>query len=226
MPSLELHALAWPNTDARIVSGHTSVMDKFRQKCIYTFQEARHGLWMDAIMSESRADVVGFIDIDCIPLNESAIPRAAKWAYDNKSFVGIAQVSNHIPPASHIYAAPAFFFIYRQAWEELGKPTFAETPHGDVAENVCYAAELLKRPYRTLYPLSYTKPPSEGAWRLHTYGHYGIGTVFETGVYHLYQSRMGNNADFFCNACKAVIDEEGGDPPVGAYFNARAGWPA
>jgi hypothetical protein len=190
MSSVEIHTRAWPNTDPRIVSGHTDVTTKFGLKVVYTIHQADHGLWMDAVMSQSQADIVGFLDVDCIPTSRKAVDDIIAWVKEHKSFAGIAQVSNHIPPASHIYAAPAFFFIWRETWERLGKPTFAATPHADVAENVCYAAELARIPYKTLFPVAYTEAPDEGVWRLHTYGHYGIGTYFQTGVFHLYHSWM------------------------------------
>lgn len=224
MSKVEIHTLAWPNTDPRIVSGHTDVTTSMDLNVAYTIHQADHGLWMDAIMSSSKADVVGFLDVDCIPTERRAVEKAVEWAAANKSFVGIAQVSNHIPPASHIYAAPAFFFIWRETWERLGNPTFAATPHGDVAENVSYAAELARIPYKTLFPVAYTNPPDEGAWRLHTYGHYGIGTYFESGVYHLYQSRMQKNINLFCHACVTVMDQKHGvtTADLGTYINARS----
>lgn len=213
MKNVEIHTLAWPNTDERIMSGHTDVMHALGLQVCYTIQQIDHGAWMDNVIAHSNADVVGFLDVDCIPTSKTAVPQAVRWAADNKSFVGIAQVSNHIPPGSHIYAAPAFFFIWRETWEKLGRPTFQATPHGDVAENVCYAAELARKPYKTLFPTHYTHAPDEGLWRLHTYGHYGIGTVFENDVYHLYQSRMQKNIDHFCRACKQVVDNPEGPLP-------------
>lgn len=223
MYKVEIHTLAWPNADARLVSGHTDVTTKMDLQVAYTIHQADHGLWMDAVMSSSTADVVGFLDIDCIPVERKAVEKAVEWAAVNKSFVGIAQVSNHIPPASHIYAAPAFFFIWRETWERLGRPTFSATPHGDVGENVSYAAELARIPYKTLFPVAYTQAPDEGAWRLHTYGSYGIGTYFQTGVYHLYQSRMQQNIDLFCKACKTVQSQTHTVLPsdLGAHIEAR-----
>ena len=91
--------------------------------------------------------------------------------------------------------------MYRDAWTELRKPTFSETEQSDVAENVCYAAEMAGLRYKTLFPTHWTAEPEEGAWRLHTYGLYGIGTHFEEGVYHLYQGRMDKNVQMFVHTC-------------------------
>lgn len=204
--SVELHTLAWPNTNDKLVSAHYKVNRHFGLNIQYTREQIPHGEWMNRILQSSTADVVGFLDIDCIPLNRSAVENAAAWAAHNKSFVGIAQCSNHIPPASHIFAAPAFFFIHRQAWLDLGRPTFSETQHADVAENVSYAAEVARLRYRTLYPTHYTLAPKEGIWPLHTYGVFGIGTVFETGVYHLYQGRFADHVNLFSKVCDQVVE--------------------
>jgi hypothetical protein len=160
---------------------------------------------MDNILANSAADVVGFLDIDCVPTNKQVVDDAIQYAADNKSFVGIAQASNHIPPKSHIFAAPAFFFIWRKTWKAMQRPTFSETPNSDVAENVSYAAEMAGIRYKTLYPTHWTAIPEEGVWRLHTYGLYGIGTHFEEGVYHLYQGRFEKNVQMFVNRCDDII---------------------
>lgn len=201
---LEVHTLAWPNSDPGLVQAHSDTCKALGVGPIYTLQQLPHGQWMDSVLANSTAEVVGFLDIDCVPTNDTIVPAAARWALEYQSFVGIAQASNHIPPKSHIFAAPAFFFIYREIWDRLNRPTFAETPHGDVAENVCYAAEIAGLRYKTLYPTHYTRVPAEGIWHLHTYGVYGIGTVFEGGVYHLYQGRYKDNIDLFVNTCREI----------------------
>ena len=204
---VEIHTLAWPNTDVRMLQSHSDVCLHLGVPIAYTLEKVPHGQWMDSILANSTADVVGFLDIDCVPTNKDVVDKAIQWAAENKSFVGIAQASNHILPKSHIFAAPAFFFIWRETWLEMQRPTFSETPNGDVAENVSYAAEMSEIRYKTLYPTHWTTEPEEGLWHLHTYGLYGIGTHFEGGVYHLYQGRLERNVQLFVNTCKAIIDD-------------------
>jgi len=203
--NIEIHTLAWPNTNVKMVEAHTNTCKHLGLDVAYHMTQTPHGKWMDVIMDNSTADVVGFLDIDCVPTNPGVVNTAAAWAAQNESFVGIAQASNHIWPKSHIFAAPAFFFMWRDAWTELRKPTFSETEQSDVAENVCYAAEMAGLRYKTLFPTHWTAEPEEGAWRLHTYGLYGIGTHFEEGVYHLYQGRMDKNVQMFVNTCDSII---------------------
>ena len=206
--SVELHSLFWPNINQKLVSAHTHVMRHFGLEVAYTGQEIPHGEWMNNILANSTADIVGFMDIDCVPTNPQIVQQLIQWVSQTKAFIAPAQVSNHIPPFSHIFAAPSFFFIWRKTWEEMGRPTFSETPQADVAENVSYAAEVNRIPYKTLYPLAYTKAPDEGIWKLHTYGQYGIGTVYEGGVFHLFQGRMPGNADLFADVCDRICRNE------------------
>lgn len=201
---LEIHTLAWPSCDPRLVAAHTDTCAALGVPVKYTLEQLPHGQWMDSVLADSRADVVGFLDIDCVPTNDAIVPAAVRYVTQSQSFIGTAGASNHIPPRSHIFAAPAFFFIWRETWNRLNMPTFAETEYGDVAENVCYTAEIAGLRYRTLFPTHYTRPPDEGAWHLHTYGLFGIGTVFEGGVYHLYQGRFTRNVDLFVEVCRAV----------------------
>ena len=200
----QIHCLHWPSVDRRIVESHKAVCEHLGIKVNYTEQEIPHGIWMDNIMMSSMAEVKLFLDIDCVPMNKEIVDKAIAYALHNKSMVGIAQVSNHIAPYSHIYAAPAFFAIHRDIWDDMGRPSFAENENCDVGENVSYAAEIYKVKYKTLFPTHYFKDPDEGPWNLHTYGQYGIGTHFEGGVFHLYQGRMPQNAELFYNVCKGI----------------------
>jgi len=203
--NVEIHTLAWPATHVDMLKSHSDVCRHLGLQVGYSLQQTPHGQWMDNILANSAADVVGFLDIDCVPTNRQVVDDAIAYAVENKSFVGIAQASNHIPPKSHIFAAPAFFFIWRKTWKAMQRPTFSETPNSDVAENVSYAAEMAGIRYKTLYPTHWTAIPEEGVWRLHTYGLYGIGTHFEEGVYHLYQGRFEKNVQMFVNRCDDII---------------------
>ena len=204
--NVEIHTLAWPNTHVDMLKSHSNVCRHLGLEVGYSIQQTPHGQWMDNILANSASDVVGFLDIDCVPTNRQVVDDAIAYAAENKSFVGIAQVSNHILPRSHIFASPAFFFIWRKTWKAMQRPTFSETPNSDVAENVSYAAEMSGIRYKTLYPTHWTAEPIEGhAWRLHTYGLYGVGTHFEEGVYHLFQGRIEKNVQMFVNRCDDII---------------------
>jgi hypothetical protein len=210
MPNVELHTLYWPDNDMKMIDAHKSVMKHFELPVTYTVQKVHPGHWMNYILDNSKADVIGFLDSDCIPTNRDIIMYAANYALSHQSFIGIAQASNHIGTKSHIFAAPAFFFIYREVWNKMGKPSFMDTFHqggrSDVAEEVSYCAEEYGLRYKALYPTHFEREPVEGVWHLGNYGYFGVGSHFEGGVYHLYQGRFGNNSELFVKRCNDVIE--------------------
>ena len=59
--NVEIHTLAWPNTDAKLVKAHTDVCKHLGIDVVYTMGMLPHGAWMSEIMSNSKADVVGLL---------------------------------------------------------------------------------------------------------------------------------------------------------------------
>lgn len=204
---ISLNSLYWPGSDPRLVENHKTVTSHFGLKVNYHEEKINHGVWIDRVLKTSDADVVGFFDIDCIPLQKSSTLNLIKFVAKNKSIAGAAQASNHIPPMTHVYVAPCAFFIWRKLWVELGEPSFSETTKSDVGENVNYIAEANGVRMQALYPTKFESEPEEGVWRLNNYGFFGIGTVFgDDQFYHLYQSRMDNNIELFAKRCNEVIN--------------------
>ena len=204
---IEYHSLHWDNVDQEMLHAHKRVMQHFAIPMNYhNLNGANHGLWMEWVLKESKSDVVIFFEPDCIPLNNKFLDYV-RYAGKNKSFVGIAQVSNHIPPKSHIYAAPGFYCISKEAYNLLGQPSFTETRRSDTAEEISYMAEEKGLRYRALMPTYFYKEPEEGLWPLSNLGYYGIGTVFDNSVFHLYQSRMAQNIELFVSVCGQVTED-------------------
>lgn len=202
----EIYSLSWPNSDVRIEEAQDRVFRHFQIPLVRHKIHMRHGLWMNEVLRKSSADVLGFVDNDCIPLNAEIVHYTMNYVGKFKSFYGIAQASNHIGTRSHIFAAPAFYFIYRQSWFDLGCPTFAETERSDVAEEVSYVAEEKGLRYRAYYPTHFEAEPREGVWRLSNFGFFGIGTVFAGSIYHLYQGRFKENVDRFELCADRVVN--------------------
>jgi hypothetical protein len=205
---VEFHTLYWPNINKDIVECHKKVTKHFGFDVNYHEEMIDHGEWMTRILDKAKSDVIVFLDIDCVPINGHGIWSWIESVRSRKTFVGVAQVSNHIPPAEHIYAAPAFFAIYKECWDKIKVPMVAgsDGKHvGDVCELFCYAAEEQKIPYNVLMPEVYYKPSKEGLWKLADKGYYGIGTIFGGAVYHLYQSRYAENVELFKKHCDQLI---------------------
>lgn len=142
--------------------------------------------------------MVAIIEPDCIPLNLQIILQSAQYVFDNDSFIGPAQVSNHIHPASHIFTSPAFFFITPNCYKKIRITLFFIHRLIDVGENLCYIVEQQDVAYHTLFPTCFEREPAEGIWRLGSYGHYGVGTIFADSVYHLFQSRLEKKRGIVC----------------------------
>lgn len=204
--NIAFYSLHWDNVNGEMLKSHKEVMKHFNIPMTYHDINMNHGEWMEQIIKHTNADVIVILEPDCIPLDINKFISWINFAYQKQTFVGIAQVSNHIAPYSHIYAAPGFYVMAKQAYLKLGQPSFRENHRSDTAEEICYIAETQRLQYRALMPICFDRAPTEGVWPLSCLGYYGIGTVFENTVYHLYQSRKAENIELFIQRCKQVIN--------------------
>jgi hypothetical protein len=204
--NVSIFSLYWDNGKS-LYELNKKVTDHFELNVNYhNLNNIRHGHWMDNIMHNCNSEVIGFFDVDCIPTNRDIVEKSISYVVENNSFIGIAQASNHIPPCSHIFAAPAFFFITKDCYmNRLNKPSFLENERSDVAEEVSYVAEEKNVKYRCFYPTHFERPSTEGVWDLSNYGKFAIGTHFNGGIYHLYQGRFANNVALFNERCNQII---------------------
>lgn len=200
----EIHSLSWPSADTRLRTAQHAVFQHFQLPLKQHLLKADHSRWMDAVLQQSQADVVLFVDNDCVPLSREAVMEAIGWAGRNNSFLGLAQATNHINNGIHVFAAPAFLAIARSAWVRLGRPSCRPTARGDVAEELSWQAEEQGLTYKAWYPSHFHHPSREGLWRLGNYGSYGIGSVFAERVFHLYQGRFADNVDLFVQVCSSI----------------------
>jgi hypothetical protein len=203
---ISVHSLYWNNIDEKIINSHINVTKHFDINVNYTSANIKHGFWMENIILNQNSDIFCFFDVDCVPMNRDIYDKAIQYVAEYDSFIGPAQVSNHIYPKSHIFASPAFFFITKSCYEKLNCPTFVETNRSDVGEEVSYTAEENNKQYRCWYPTMFDSTPVEGIWKLSSYGFYGIGTIFGDSIYHLYQSRFNKNVDLFEKRCSQIIN--------------------
>lgn len=206
---ISFHSFHWDNFSPDVLMAHKKVMQHFGLNVQYTQENIPHGEWLDRVVGQGTSKVIAIIEPDLIPLNLDIIKQAANYVYENDTFLGCAQVSNHIHPASHIFASPAFFFITPSCYEKLGSPSFMPKDNkSDVAQELSYRAEEMGIRYRTLYPSCFEKESIEGIWALGSYGFFGIGTVFADSVYHLFQSRLAQNVELFVQRCDDVINNQ------------------
>lgn len=203
---VSIHTLAYPGNNQEMVEHHRKVYNKFEIPVNYTIAQVRHGHFMDYTIQNTDADIFLFIDSDCVILDRSIIDECLDYVITNDSFIGPAQATNHIPPKSHIFAAPSFLMITKSCYQKLGSPSFLETNRSDVAQELSYIAEENAKRYKCIYPTMFDTIPLEGVWRLGNYGYYGIGTLFGDKIYHLYQGRVGVNVELFKNRCNQILE--------------------
>ena len=87
----ELHSLNWPGSDPRLAREQSAVFQHLQVPLKQHQLKADHSRWMDAVLMQSNADVVLFVDNDCVPLNQEAVMEAIGWAGRNHSFLGLNQ---------------------------------------------------------------------------------------------------------------------------------------
>jgi len=205
---IEFNTLYWDNIPKEMIDAHKRVMSHFGIPVNYTSGNMDHGWWMDNVMELSEENIIGFFDIDCVPISKEKLEECINFVIKNDTFLGSAQVSNHIAPYTHIFAAPSFFIITKKCWERLGKPSFRDHLKWDVAEKISIMAEKYHHPYRCIYPTYFEDKPTGEVWRLHNYGFFGLGTVFDSTVYHLFQGRFESNNSKFVKHCDEIINGE------------------
>ncbi|PIQ27185.1 hypothetical protein COW36_16665 [bacterium (Candidatus Blackallbacteria) CG17_big_fil_post_rev_8_21_14_2_50_48_46] len=202
----EIHCLYWDNTDPRMVEAHQRVMRQFEIPVNYFSENLPHGFWMNEILRLSEADVIGFLDIDCVPLHKGIIFQLMNFAHQYQSFVGPAQVSNHLAQVPHVFAAPSCLFLSKKAYEQLGRPSLIENERADVAEELSFQAEAQGLRYRAMYPTRFEHAPENELWALGNYGIYGIGTLYDDQLYHLFQARFSQHLALFLTRCEQILE--------------------
>ena len=77
--NFEIHTLYWKNSNPVFYDYHSKIMKKFKVDINYTNENINHGIWMDNIMKESKSDIIGFIDIDCVVTNDQIISECIEY---------------------------------------------------------------------------------------------------------------------------------------------------
>ena len=200
-PGDRIVAMYWRNVDPDIVAAQARVFAHLGYAIDQRERDGvAHGDFLDAFMMElAEDDAALFVDIDCFPLNREIVARAFAAARAGKIF-GCAQASNHIDP-DHVYVAPMFMAISKRVWDALGRPSFRPDKMHDVAQNLDTVARAAGVPIEALYPWGAIVPK----WRLADFGLFGIGTFYQGGVFHLFESRRTPFAFILRDVAAAVL---------------------
>jgi len=213
------------NIDPKIVQLQQEVVKKFNKSNIPHYpvlSEAPPGYTMDKLvnMLEAREhNVIMFLDIDCVPLNDNALDYFFDKAY-NGWVIGDAQRSNHIQNDQHVFAAPHNVTFSVETYRKLGSPSFMPNYRGDVAEELTFKAREGNIPIEIVMPLRYDAPPIRMDWEpkdappywdlADGMPKYGIGTTFGAEgnemFWHMYQSFYPGQKERFIKKCEEILN--------------------
>jgi hypothetical protein len=216
------------NIPKDFITYQSAIMDKFNPYRHYQIKtDLDHASSMDYIMHcllndpndnislyLGNPDVIMFMDIDCIPLHSGVLDRYIIPASVG-SLVGNAQRSNHLENNQHIYCGSPAVAISLDTYKKIGTPSAAPTPCGDVAEQWTYKAEESGVNILIWMPTKYDAPPIRMSWETDTRPYwplkdgqpvYGIGTQYECGTWHMFQSFHPGQHDRFIKKCEEVLN--------------------
>lgn len=213
------------NVDQRTVEMQRAVVTKFNKSNVQFYHlltDGSHGKTMDQVvpmLKDRGHDAIMFLDIDCVPLNYSAIDYMFHQAYNGK-LVGDAQRSNHIENGQHVFCGAHNITFTIANYEKMGNPTFEPTPRGDVAEELTWRARERNIEVETLMPIRYDAPPIRMAWETNAepfwrladgMPNYGIGTTYgkddEDMFWHCWQIFHPGQQERFEKKCKEILGE-------------------
>ena len=179
---------------------------------IYPDDAMNYGI--NHIFYDLNYDTVLILEVDCLPLSKNSFDYTFSAA-EKGILVGNTQRSGHIKNDEHVYIAPSTFCLTKKLYEKLGKPSFAPTIRGDIAEEYTYICEEKNIPTEKFYPKSFIRRNiRQDIWHLGKQTknmEYGIGTTFinkneEKMFFHLFESRYHIWNDIFFDKCLELLN--------------------
>ena len=213
------------NIDEKMVNMQRLVVAKYNKSGIVHYPvltAADPGSTMTQLipMIESRGhDAIMFLDVDAVPLNDTAIDYFFDKAY-NGWVIGDAQRSNHIQNDQHVFAAPHNLTFTFETYRKCQSPSFSPNHRGDVGEELTFKARENNIPLEIMMPLRYDAPPIRMDWEpkdappywdlADGMPKYGIGTTFGTVgnemFWHMYQSFHPRQNERFIKKCEDLLN--------------------
>jgi hypothetical protein len=196
------------NLPMTVVSAQRAVLDRLvaEDMAIVQLQTGYiHSVTLDALMALTSYDILVFLDIDCIPLHRQALKELCAAAAAGE-LAGAVQRASHLENGGHLYVGPFCMALARETWLRLGKPSFRETPRGDVGEELTYRCEEQGVPVRFLWPTAVDNP----VWPLRDGIMFGHGTAYADSFWHAFEIRQPQHRARFLERCRAILDMENG----------------
>lgn len=226
------------NVDMKTVGLQRSVVQKFNRSGVKHYQiqvDIPHGVAMDyfwalngspveafkdKVKQQTDHDVVMFLDIDAVPVQDRSIDTYLAYAYEGH-IAGNAQRSNHIENDQHMFAAPSAVAISKETYDKIGRPSAYPNPRSDVGEEWTHKAREFKVPVDLAMPLCYNEPPHRFEWEpkdanpywdlADGFPKYGVGTTFGDQIgelfYHQFQTSVPGMQEKFWKKCESLLTE-------------------
>lgn len=169
----------------------------------------QHGVWMDSVLNAATDDVILIADIDAIPTLPHTVADDIALAATGV-LVGCRGMPNHIHPLRD-YAGAWWFAIRPSVWRAMGSPSAeandmiaipTNETRVDVAQRITDAARAQNIPIKLHEPVHCAYPEWDLPGKPKAYG---VGTLYENGVFHLFNSRVFSNTGFFDAACDMAL---------------------
>lgn len=208
---MKIISMYWDNIDPRIVQAQAAVFHHFGFEIIHEERTGMdHGDWISEKLVElGEGETILFVDIDCVPTRREAVIEAFAAAEQGMLY-GAAQVANHLDK-THIYVSPVYLCLAKSTWHAMGCPNGgiskqpdADGTLNDSGQRITRAAEKHGIPIRLVMPTGSIKP----MWNLSHAGFYGIGCFYESGLFHLFQSRKKRKIRWFLEICDMIRSGE------------------
>jgi hypothetical protein len=198
-------SLYWNNVSERIVAAQRDTFMALGFKIEqYNLDGLRHSTFITEQLSRSTPETVLLVvDIDCIPINREAVTKALEVA-NSGGLYGAAQCSNHLQDTNHVFVAPCFMAIKTSTWDYLGLPSFEPDALNDVGQRLTRCSESSRLKTVKLRPEFCLIPK----YRMGEDFPYGIGTFFESGIFHLYESRKRVYEPIFLAVAQTIINKK------------------
>lgn len=193
----------------------TNLMPGPMMDYIWCINGQNTGTFKEEIKKQLDYDIIFFLDIDAVPVDQLAIDNIIDQAAEMK-LVGNAQRSGHIENNQHVFCAPSVVAMHKDIFDVIGRPSAIPNQRGDVCEEWTYRAEEEGIRVLTYLPAGFDAPPirmdwetnQEPFWRLADgMPNYGIGTTFQSGFYHNFQIFHPGQQERFWNKCESLLKE-------------------
>jgi hypothetical protein len=185
-PLVEIFSPYMENISVDVVDAQRSVVSKFLRPYMRFTQvptTLTHAQTLRGCLDCAAADIVIFLDIDCVPLCEDALIHLVKTA-SLGYLVGAVQRANHIDNGGHLYVGPFCMAFSQKLYRAFGNPTFDDSDRWDVGEKLSYEWGVPGTWF--IWPTRAESPQ----WKLTDNICFGYGTTYGDIFYHEFCSRF------------------------------------